>query len=71
MIAAVVGELTRRAEEALVIVNWVLVAPGPLLTFVVNDTTAMASYSATPKAVANRQNQLRSPLTGYELKVTP
>ena len=43
---------------------------GPLLTFVVNDTTAMSSYSATAKDVASRQNQLRSGFTGYQLKIT-
>lgn len=42
---------------------------GPLLTFTVSDTTAISSYSATLKDVANRQNQLRSPLTGYELRI--
>lgn len=43
---------------------------GSLLTFIVSDTTTISSYSASLKDVANRQNQLRSPLTGYELKIS-
>ncbi|HWC75722.1 MAG TPA: hypothetical protein VG454_17480 [Gemmatimonadales bacterium] len=40
------------------------------LTFTIADTTTLPSYSATLVDVANRQNQLRASLAGYQLKIT-
>jgi hypothetical protein len=42
---------------------------GAVVTFTIADTTTLSSYSATLVDVANRQNQLRAPLTGYELRL--
>ena len=44
---------------------------GALLTFHVPDVGAAASYTATIVDVADRQNKLRSGLTGYTLVVAP
>jgi hypothetical protein len=45
--------------------------PGAVLTFRVPDVGAAASYTATLVDVADRQNRLRSALTGYALTVGP
>jgi hypothetical protein len=43
---------------------------GALLTFTIADTATFSSYGATLVDVANRQNDVRSSLTGYALTVT-
>jgi hypothetical protein len=46
------------------------ISGGLLLTFTISDTTAFPSYSATLVEVADRQNGLRSTLTGYDLRLS-
>ena len=47
------------------------VAGGTLAILEVPDIGAASSYTATVIEVADRQNQLRSQLTGYQLQVAP
>ena len=44
---------------------------GGLVTFQVPDVGAVASYTATIVDVSDRQNRLRSALTGYTLVIAP
>jgi len=47
------------------------VANGTVATLEVPDVGAAGSYTATVTEVVDRQNQVRSPLTGYQLQVAP